>query len=42
MVHENFAGKPLLNTLSVEDVELTTREFMGINGINQILKNPSL
>jgi hypothetical protein len=42
LVHENFAGKPLVNTVSVQDVELTTREFMGINGINQILRNPSL
>jgi len=42
LVHENFAGKPLVNTVNVEDVELTTREYMGINGINQILRNPSL
>jgi len=34
--------KPLTSTVSIEDVELTTREFMGINGINQVLKNFSL
>lgn len=28
--------------LSVQDVELTLREFSGINGIQQILKDPSL
>jgi 3',5'-cyclic AMP phosphodiesterase CpdA len=42
LVHESFAGKPMVNTVSVEDVELTAREFSGINGIQQILKNPSL
>jgi hypothetical protein len=42
LVHENFVGKPLVNSVSVEDVELTAREFMGINGIQQILKTPSL
>ncbi len=42
LVHENFAGKPLVNAVSVDDVELTAREFMGINGVQQILKTPSL
>ena len=42
LVHENFAGRPLVNTVNVEDVGLTAREFSGINGIQQILKNPSL
>ena len=42
LVHENFAGKPRVNTVSVEEVELTAREFMGINGIQQILETPSL
>lgn len=42
LVHEGFAGKPMVNTVNVEDVELTTREYMGINGINQILRNPNL
>ncbi len=42
VVHENFAGKPRTNTVAVEDVELTAREFSGINGIQQILKTPSL
>lgn len=32
----------MVNTVNVEDVELTTREYMGINGINQILRNPNL
>ena len=42
LVHENFVGKPLINTVLVEEVELKAREFMGINGIEQILKTPSL
>ncbi len=42
LVHENFAGKALVNTVNIEDVELTAREFSGINGIQQILKNPNL
>ncbi len=41
VVHENFAGKPQMNTVAVEDVELTAREFSGINGIQQILKTPN-
>jgi 3',5'-cyclic AMP phosphodiesterase CpdA len=35
-------GKPSANTLTVQDVELTVREFSGINGVQQILKNPGL
>jgi hypothetical protein len=35
-------GNALPESLSVQDVELTLREFSGINGIQQILKNPSL
>ena len=42
LVHEKPGGKLALNSLSIEDVELTSREFMGINGVQQILKNPSL
>lgn len=42
IVHENVGGKPQMNTVAVEDVELTAREFSGINGIQQILKTPTL
>jgi len=42
LVHENYSGKPAVNTISVEDVELTAREFSGINGVQQLLRNPSL
>jgi 3',5'-cyclic AMP phosphodiesterase CpdA len=42
LVHEGVSGKPAMNSVSIEDVELTAREFSGINGIQQILKNPSL
>jgi 3',5'-cyclic AMP phosphodiesterase CpdA len=42
LVHEGFAGKPQMNSVKVEDVELTAREFSGINGIQQILKEPGL
>jgi 3',5'-cyclic AMP phosphodiesterase CpdA len=41
VVHENVGRKPQMNTLSVEDVELTAREFSGINGIQQLLKTPN-
>ncbi len=40
VVHENIGRKPQMSTLSVEDVELTAREFSGINGIQQLLKTP--
>jgi 3',5'-cyclic AMP phosphodiesterase CpdA len=42
VVHEGFSGKPQMNSVKVENVELTAREFSGINGIQQILKEPSL
>lgn len=42
LVHENFSGLPLVNNVAVEDVELTVREFSGINGIQQILRDPNL
>ncbi|MBZ5600169.1 MAG: metallophosphoesterase [Acidobacteriia bacterium] len=42
VVHENVAGKPAVDTASIEDIELTAQEFSGINGIQQILRNPSL
>lgn len=42
LIHENFSGKPVVNTVAVEEVELTAREYSGINGIQQILKNPTL
>jgi hypothetical protein len=40
----SFNGKPQPATgqLSVEDVELTAREFRGINGVHQFLKNPNV
>ena len=41
LVHEKF-GKPDVNTLSIEDVELTLNEFSGINGVQQLLRTPSL
>jgi len=42
LVHESFGKKPVVNSISIEDVELTSREFMGINGVQQILRDPSL
>ena len=42
LVHEGLAGKPQMNSVKVEDVELSAREFSGINGIQQILKEPGL
>ena len=38
VVHENFAGKAQTNSISIEDVELTAKEFSGINGMQQWLK----
>jgi len=40
----SFAGKaqPGSAALSVEDIELTAREFRGINGVQQILRNPNV
>ena len=35
-------GKAKANSLSIEDVQLTLREFEGINGIQQLLKEPGL
>lgn len=42
LVHESFSGKPQTNSIGIEDVELTAREFSGINGIHQLLRNPKL
>lgn len=42
LVHEGVSGEPAMNPVSIDDVELTAREFSGINGIQQILKDPSL
>jgi Calcineurin-like phosphoesterase len=42
LVHEGPDKKTAVNSISIEDVELTSREFMGINGMQQILKTPSL
>jgi 3',5'-cyclic AMP phosphodiesterase CpdA len=41
-VRVNGKTGPEVQTLSVEDVELTAREFLGINGIQQILRNPKV
>jgi|SRR5581483_3455729 len=41
-VINNPAGKASPSTLTVEDVELTVREYSGINGVQQLLKEPSL
>jgi 3',5'-cyclic AMP phosphodiesterase CpdA len=39
-----FNGKPQpgASSLSIEDVELTAREFRGINGVQQLLRNPQV
>ena len=42
LVQQKAHGKATLDSLSIADVELTSREFLGINGVQQILKNPSL
>jgi len=42
VVHESFSGKPQTNSIGIEDVELTAREFSGINGVQQLLRNPIL
>jgi 3',5'-cyclic AMP phosphodiesterase CpdA len=36
----NGAPQPGTAPLSIEDVELTAREFRGINGVQQLLRNP--
>jgi hypothetical protein len=36
----NGARQPGTAPLSIEDVELTAREFRGINGVQQLLRNP--
>jgi 3',5'-cyclic AMP phosphodiesterase CpdA len=38
----NDKPQPATGQLSVEDVELTAREFRGINGVHQFLKNPNV
>jgi len=40
----SFNGKPQPGTkaLSIEDVELTAREFRGINGVQQLLREPNV
>jgi len=42
LVHESFSGKAQTNSIGIEDVELTAREFSGINGVQQLLRNPIL
>jgi hypothetical protein len=36
----NGAQQPGTTPLSIEDVEVTAREFRGINGVHQFLRNP--
>ena len=36
----NGASQPGTEPLSIQDVELTAREFRGINGVQQLLRNP--
>jgi hypothetical protein len=40
----SFDGRPQPSAgqLSIADIELTAREFRGINGVQQLLKNPNL
>jgi len=38
----NGRSQPASSSLSVEDIELTAREFRGINGVQQLLRNPNL
>jgi 3',5'-cyclic AMP phosphodiesterase CpdA len=40
----SFNGKPQpgSSSLSVADIELTAREFRGINGVQQLLRNPNV
>jgi len=40
----SFNGKPQpgSSSVSVEDIELTAREFRGINGVQQLLRNPNV
>jgi len=40
----SFNGKPQpgSQSISVDDIELTAREFRGINGVHQLLRNPNV
>ena len=38
----NEKSQPGSSAIAVDDVELTAREFMGINGVHQMLKNPTI
>jgi len=38
----NGRSQPASSSLSVEDIELTAREFRGINGVQQLLRNPNV
>ncbi len=42
LVHEAPGDKPALTSVSLEDIELSSRQFSGINGIQQFLKNANL
>jgi hypothetical protein len=41
-VQANPKGSTSVNSISINEVELTAREFMGINGVQQMLKDPRL
>jgi hypothetical protein len=38
----NGKAAPGASSVAIDDVELTAREFSGINGVQQFLKNPNL
>jgi len=42
VLHQQGSASPSPNQLTVEDVELTLREYSGINGIQQLLKPTTL
>ena len=41
-VQFNGKSQPDSNALTLHDIELTAREFRGINGVHQLLRNPSV
>ncbi len=41
-VQANAKGSTSTSSIAISDIELTAREFLGINGVHQILKDPSL
>ena len=41
-VNVNGKSAPGAHSVAIEDVELTAREFRGINGVHQLLRNPDV